>query len=55
MNQQFRTGLYNALYAAYRLQVICTGVTLQKVPERTFDRTATNLVVTLLATTITEQ
>ena len=35
--------------------VVCTGVTLQKVPERTFDRTATNLVVTLLATTITEQ
>ena len=35
--------------------VSCTGVTLQKVPERTFDRTATNLVVTLLATTITEQ
>ena len=35
--------------------VVCTGVSLQKVPERTFDRTATNLVVTLLATTITEQ
>ena len=35
--------------------VVCTGVSLQKVPERTFDRTATNLVVTLLTTTITEQ
>ena len=35
--------------------VVCTGVTLQKVPDRVFDRTATNLVYTLLATTITEQ
>ena len=37
------------------LTVVCTGVTLQKMPDRVFDRTATNLVVTLLATTITEQ
>ena len=35
--------------------VVCTGVTLQKMPDRVFDRTATNLVYTLLATTITEQ
>ena len=35
--------------------IVCTGVTLQKVPDRVFDRTATNLVYTLLATTITEQ
>ena len=41
--------------AAGRFTVVCTGVTLQKVPDRVFDRTATNLVVTLLATTITEQ
>ena len=32
--------------------VICTGVSLQKVPDRTFDRTGTNLTYTLLATTI---
>ena len=35
--------------------IVCTGVSLQKVPDRTFDRTATNLTYTLLATTITEQ
>ena len=35
--------------------IVCTGVTLQKVPDRVFDRTATNLVYTLLATTVTEQ
>ena len=35
--------------------VVCTGVSLQKVPDRTFDRTGTNLTYTLLATTITEQ
>ena len=41
--------------AAGKVTVVCTGVTLQKVPDRVFDRTATNLVYTLLATTITEQ
>ena len=41
--------------AAGGFTVVCTGVTLQKVPDRVFDRTATNLVYTLLATTITEQ
>ena len=35
--------------------VVCTGVSLQKVPDRTFDRTSTHLAYTLLATTITEQ
>ena len=33
----------------------CTGVSLQKAPDRTWDRTATNVTYTLLATTITEQ
>ncbi len=33
----------------------CTGVSLQKAPDRTYDRTATNVTYTLLATTITEQ
>ena len=32
-----------------------TGVSLQKVPDRTYDRTGTNVTYTLLATTITEQ
>ena len=40
---------------AGNFSIVCTGVTLQKVPDRVFDRTATNLVYTLLATTITEQ
>lgn len=35
--------------------IVCTGVSLQKVPDRVFDRTSTNVVWTLLATTITEQ
>ena len=34
---------------------VCTGVSLQKVPDRTFDRTSTNVSYTLLATTIYEQ
>ena len=33
----------------------CTGVSLQKAPDRTYDRTATNVTYTLLAATITEQ
>ncbi len=36
-------------------KTICTGVSLQKAPDRTYDRTATNVTYTLLATTITEQ
>ena len=35
--------------------VVCTGVSLQKVPDRTWDRTATNVSWTLLAASITEQ
>ena len=35
--------------------IVCTGVTLQKVPDRAFDRTGTNLTYMLLAATITEQ
>ena len=35
--------------------IVCTGVTLQKIPDRVYDRTATNLTYTLLAATITEQ
>ena len=41
--------------AAGGFSIVCTGVTLQKVPYRVFDRTGTNLTYTLLATTITEQ
>ena len=33
----------------------CTGVSLQKAPDRTWDRTATNVTYTLLAATVTEQ
>ena len=36
-------------------KTVCTGVSLQKVPDRTWDRTATNVNYTLLATNITEQ
>ena len=35
--------------------IVCTGVTLQKMPDRTYDKTSGNLTYTLLATTITEQ
>ena len=34
-------------------KTVCTGVSLQKVPDRTYDRTGTNVTYTLLATTIT--
>ena len=33
----------------------CTGVSLQKVPDRTYDRTGTNVSYTLLAAMITDQ
>ncbi len=36
-------------------KTVCTGVSLQKVPDRTWDRTATNVNYTLLAANITEQ
>ena len=36
-------------------KTVCTGVSLQKMPDRTYDRTATNVTYTLLAATITEQ
>ena len=35
--------------------VVCTGVSLQKVPDRVYDRTGTNVTWTLLAATISEQ
>ena len=35
--------------------LVCSGVTPQKIPDRTFDRSATNLTYTLLAASITEQ
>lgn len=41
--------------AAGGFSMVCTRVMLQKVPDRVFDRTATNLVYTLLAATIAEQ
>ena len=69
MNQAFSTIFYSALcacfglaripsgssFSAYSLHIVCTGVTLQKVPDRVLDRTGTNLTYTLLATTVTEQ
>ena len=36
-------------------KTVCTGVSLQKVPDRVYDRTSANVSYTLLATTITEQ
>ena len=35
--------------------IVCTGVSLQRSPDRVFDRTASNVAYTFLATTITEQ
>ncbi len=35
--------------------LVCSGVTPQKIPDRTFDRSSTNLTYTLLAASITEQ
>ena len=32
-----------------------TGVTVQKVPDRTYDRTSSNLTYTLLAAQVTEK
>ena len=35
--------------------LLCTGVTPQKVPDRTWDRSGTNITYTLLAASITEK
>ena len=35
--------------------ILCSGVTPQKVPDRTYDRSSTNLTYTLLAASITEK
>jgi len=35
--------------------ILCTGVTPQKAPDRTYDRSSTNLTYTLLAASITEK
>ena len=35
--------------------ILCSGVTPQKFPDRTYDRTSTNLTYTLLAAVITEK
>ena len=35
--------------------IACTGVSLQKAPDRVFDRTASNVAYTFLVATITEQ
>ncbi len=37
------------------LTITCTGVSLQKIPDRTYDRASTNVSWTLLAATITDQ
>ena len=36
-------------------KTICTGVSLQKVPDRNYDRTATNITYSLLAASVAEQ
>ena len=36
-------------------KTVCTGVSLQNVPDRTWDRTATNVSYTLLAASVTEK
>ena len=41
--------------SASGFNTICTGVSLKKAPDRTWDRTATNVTYEFLATTITEQ
>ncbi|MBQ6514138.1 MAG: hypothetical protein IJI09_05380 [Clostridia bacterium] len=42
--------------ASFAVEIDEGGVSrLQKAPDRTWDRTATNVTYTLLATTITEQ
>ena len=52
---QFALTALNIVDAAGRMTIYCEGVTPQKIPERTFDRSSTNLTYTLLAASITEQ
>ena len=40
---------------AGKFTIHCTGVTPQKVPDRTYDRSSTNVTYTLLAVSITEK
>ena len=48
-------GTITIVDAASGFTTTCTGVSLKKAPDRTWDRTATNLTYEFLAATITEQ
>lgn len=48
-------GTLSIVDAASGFNTVCTGVSLKKVPDRAWDRTATNLTYEFLAATITEQ
>ena len=42
-------GMLTITDSASGFRTVCTGMSLQKVPGRTFDRTGTNLICTFLA------
>ena len=52
---QAALGMLTIQDAAGGFSIVCTGVTLQKVSDRVFDRTVRNLTYTIPAATITEQ
>ena len=48
-------GTLSIFDGASGFSTVCTGLSLKKMPDRTWDRTATNITYEFLATTITEQ
>ena len=54
-SSRFCLGTLTVYDTAGNRTIHMTGVTVQKAPDRTYDRTSTNLTYTLLAANITEQ
>ncbi len=54
-SSQFLLGTLTVYDNASGRVIYLTGVTVQKVPDRTYDRTATNVTYTLLAANVVEQ
>ena len=54
-SSRFLLGSLTVYDTAGKRTIYMTGVTVQKAPDRTYDRTSTNLTYTLMAASVTEQ
>ncbi len=53
--EQFAASTLTVKDTAGGITLVCSGVTPQKIPDRTFDRLSTNLTYTLLAASVKEK